>query len=303
MQGFAYNTRRPLFRDRKVREALAYALDFEWSNKNLFYGQYTRSRSYFDNSALAATGLPSPAELALLEPYRGRIPDEVFTTEYNPPSTDGSGRIRENLKKAVEILGAAGWKVDPATKKLSRSAEGKTERFAFEILLVDPQFERIALPFVKNLERLGIDARVRTVDSAQYKKRMDEYDFDLIVMAWNQSLSPGNEQRAFWGSDAAARPGGFNVVGIADPVVDELIEKLIAAADRAALVAATRALDRVLQWGFWVIPNWYIGYDRVLYWDKFGMPDVVPDQGVQFDTWWVDPAKAAPLNQRGGAAK
>jgi len=301
MQGFAYNARRALFRDRKVRQALAYAFDFEWSNKNLFYGQYTRSRSYFDNSELAATGLPSPAELQLLEPYRGRVPDEVFTAQYDPPSSDGSGRIRDNLRQAVKILAEAGWQVDAATKKLSRSADGKIERFAFEILLVDPQFERIALPFVKNLERLGIDATVRTVDSAQYKKRIDEFDFDMIVMAWNQSLSPGNEQRAYWGSDAAARPGSFNVAGIADPVVDALVEKLIAAPDRAALVAATRALDRVLQWGFWVIPNWYIGYDRVLYWQKFGMPSVVPDQGVQFDTWWVDAEKASRLPRRSGA--
>jgi len=302
MQGFAFNARRPLFRDRRVREALTYALDFEWSNKNLFYDQYTRSRSYFDNSELAATGLPSPAELAILEPYRGRIPEEVFTTEYNPPSSDGSGRIRDNLKKAVEILAGAGWTIDPSTKKLSRTVDGKKEQFRFEILLIDPQFERIALPFAKNLERLGVDARVRTVDAAQYKKRTDEFDFDMIVMSWGQSLSPGNEQRAFWGSAAASQPGSFNLVGITDPVVDELIEKLIAAPDRASLIAATRALDRVLQWGFWVIPNWYIGYDRVLYWDKFGMPDVVPDQGVQFDTWWVDAAKAAQLRQSAGSA-
>jgi microcin C transport system substrate-binding protein len=295
MQAWAFNTRRKPFDDPRVREALGWAFDFEWSNQNLFHGQYKRTRSFFDNSELAATGLPSAAELAVLEPFRGRIPEQVFTTEYQPPKTDGSGDARQNLRKAAELLAQAGWKVDPKTRKLV-NADGKEMRFT--ILLVSPLFERIALPFVKNLERLGITADVRTVDSAQYRRLLDEFDYDVIVANWPQSNSPGNEQRSFWGSAAAALQGSQNYLGIADPTVDALIEAVIAAPDRDALVARTRALDRVLQWGQWVIPQWHIADDRVAYWDKFGRPAVVPDQGVQIDTWWIDPEKAKSLEAR-----
>ncbi len=301
MQGFAFNTRRPLFTDARVRQALAYAFDFEWSNKTLFYGQYTRTRSYFDNSELAATGLPSPAELAVLEPYRGRVPDEVFTAEYQPPRSDGSGNIRDNLRQAVQLLGAAGWQIDAKTRQLTHRDDGRA--LAFEILLVEPMFERIALPFVKNLERLGVTATVRTVDTAQYRRRLDEFDFDVVVGSWPQSLSPGNEQRSFWGSASADRPGSENIIGIKNPAIDELIEGVIAAPDRAGLVTRVRALDRVLQWGHWVIPNWHIASDRLAYWDKFGHPKVTPAQGVQIDAWWVDPAKEAALETRKPAAK
>ncbi|MEO8604475.1 MAG: extracellular solute-binding protein [bacterium] len=292
MQGYAFNLRRPLFQDRRVRQAIGFAFDFEWANRTLFYGQYTRSRSYFDNSELAANGTPMGAELAVLEPLRGKLPDEVFTTEYQPPATDGSGNMRDNLRQAAELLKAAGWKIDPATKKLV-DAQGRP--FLFEILLVDPAYERVTLPFVKNLERLGIAASVRTVDSSQYKKRVDDFDYDVMMMTWRQSQSPGNEQRSFWGSAAADQPGGLNVIGLKDPVVDTLVDEVIAAPDRSALVARTHALDRVLQWGFYVVPNWYIAYDRLAYWNKFGMPAVVPAQGAQIDTWWIDPAKAAAL--------
>jgi len=292
MQGYAFNLRRPLFQDRRVRQAIGFAFDFQWANRTLFYGQYTRSRSYFDNSELAANGTPMGAELAALEPFRGRVPEEVFTTEYQPPATDGSGNMRDNLRQAAELLKAAGWKIDPATKQLV-DAQGRP--FAFEILLVDPAYERVTLPFVKNLERLGITASVRTVDTSQYKKRLDDFDYDVMMMTWRQSQSPGNEQRSFWGSAAADQPGSMNVIGLKDPVVDGLVDQLIAAPDRAALVARAHALDRVLQWGFYVVPNWYIAYDRLTYWDKFGMPAVVPAQGAQLDTWWIDPAKAAAL--------
>lgn len=289
MQGFAYNTRRSLFQDARVRQALAHAFDFERSNTIFFYGQYTRSRSYFDNSELAATGLPSPQELEILEPYKSRIPPEVFTREYNPPRVV-DGRIRPNLQKAVELLQAAGW-----TFQGPRLVDPKTGTpFAFEILLVDPAFERITLPFIKNLERLGVTANVRTVDVPQYIKRLETYDFDMIVFSWGQSLSPGNEQRSFWGSEAAEHPGSRNVVGIKDPVIDEIIEQLIASPDRQSLIAHTRVLDRLLQWGHYVIPNFHIGADRIAYWNKFGRPAVTPLQGVQFDAWWVDPAKARP---------
>lgn len=293
MQCFAFNTRRALFQDRRVRQALTHAFDFEWSNKNLFYGQYTRTRSYFDNSELAARGLPGPDELAILTPYRGRIPEEVFTTEYHPPKTDGSGNIRENLREAVRLLTEAGWQIDAKTRKLTHTATGTV--MEFEILLNDAVFERVALPFTKNLERLGVVARVRTVDPAQYRRRVDDYDFDLIVANFAQSLSPGNEQRDFWTSAFADHPGSSNVIGIKDAVIDELVEALIAAPDRARLVSYTRALDRVLQWGHWVVPNWHIEYDRLAYWDKFGRPSVIPTQGTQLDTWWIDPAKAAEV--------
>ncbi len=296
MQAFVFNTRRPIFRNRKLREALGYAFDFEWSNKNLFYGQYTRTRSYFDNSDLAATGVPSGAELAILEAYRDKLPPEVFTTEYNPPATDGSGRNRANLRKAAELLAEAGWKVDEKTRKLAHPDHGP---LVFEVLLYDPQFERIVLPFKKNLGRVGIDVEVRVVDTAQYIRRLDDFDFDVIVGGFGITASPGNELRAYWGSGFADVKGSPNRIGLKDPVVDALIDNVIAAPDRQSLVQGVRALDRVLQWGHWVIPHWYIAYDRLVYWDKFGMPEVVPDLGVQvFDTWWVDPAKEAALQKK-----
>jgi microcin C transport system substrate-binding protein len=285
MQGFAFNLRREMFQDRRVRYALAHAFDFEWSNKALFYGQYTRTRSYFDNSELAATGLPGPEELALLEPYRGRIPDEVFTVEYQPPSTAGPGGLRANLKRAVELLGEAGWKVKDGV--MTHTESGRP--LAFEILLVQPAFERIVLPFAKNLERLGVQARVRTVDASQYRRRMDQFDFDMTVATFGQSSSPGNEQRDYWSSEAAAREGSRNVIGIRNPVVDELVESLIASPSRKDLVMRVRALDRVLQWGHYVVPNWHIVADRVIYWRKLHRPATTPPQGVQLDTWWIQP--------------
>jgi len=268
MQAFVFNTRREIFRDRRVREALAYAFDFEWTNKNLFYGQYTRTRSYFSNSELASKGLPSSAELKILEPYRGRIPDEVFTKVYQPPKTDGSGNIRQNLRRAFKLLAAAGWTF--RDRKLVNAETGKP--FTFQILLVQPTWERIALPFVRNLKRLGIDASVRTVDTAQYQKRVEEFDFDMVVGMFGQSLSPGNEQRDLWSSAAAATPGSRNIIGIKDKVVDQLIDLIIAAPDWKSLVARTRALDRVLLWGYYVIPHWHIRSFRIASWNKFGRP-------------------------------
>jgi len=285
MQGFAYNIRRPLFQDARVRQALAYAFDFEWTNKNLFYGQYERTESYFSNSELASRGLPSPAELALLEPLKGQVPPEVFTSEYRAPATDGSGNVRPNLRQAMTLLEQAGWTV--VDGKLRK--DGKP--FQFEILLDNPAFERIALPFTQNLSRLGIDASVRTVDTSQYKNRTDHYDFDMIVGLWGESLSPGNEQRGFWTSEAADEVGGDNTIGIKNPAVDSLVAQLIASPDREALVARTRALDRVLLWSHYVIPHWHLGVDRVAYWDKFGLPKVIPAQGVEPFAWWLDPAK------------
>jgi len=286
MQGFVFNMRRSLFQDPRVRRALNYAFDFEWSDKTLFYGQYKRTNSFFANSELASSGLPEGDERALLEKYRDKLPKEVFEKPYTNPISDGSGNIRANLRTANQMLKEAGWQVDRKTRKLTHAKTGQV--FEFEIMLVQPTFERVVLPFVKNLSRLGITANVRTVDSAQYQKRVDDYDYDMIVSSWGQSQSPGNEQREFWGSAAADRPGSRNAAGIKDPIVDELIENLIAAPDRKSLVTATRALDRVLLWKFIVIPNWHSPVDRVAYWNMFGQPKITPDSGVQFLTWWVD---------------
>ncbi len=288
IQGYVFNSRRDMFKDRRVRQALAYAFDFEWSNRNLFYGQYKQSRSYFGNSELEAKGLPTGEELAILEAYRGRIPDAVFEREYNPPATKGDGRIRSNLREADKLLKEAGWVIQGK----ERVHQETGEKLAFEIMLASPAFERITLPFAKNLERLGVMVRVRTVDTAQYIKRLETHDFEMITMTWGQSLSPGNEQRNYWGSGAAKADGSRNHPGISDPVVDELIEKLVQAPDRKSLVARTRALDRVLQWGHYLIPHWYAGYDRVLYWNKFSRPDGNLPYGYNTSRWWFDEAKA-----------
>ncbi|MSO77107.1 MAG: ABC transporter substrate-binding protein [Alphaproteobacteria bacterium] len=293
MQGFAFNIRRPLFQDRRVRQALGYAFDFEWSNRNLFFDAYARTRSYFSNSELAASGLPSPAELKLLELHRGKVPEEMFTTEYQPPTSDASGNIRENLRKGRDLLEAAGWAI--RDRKLVNKATGAS--FEFEILLNSPAFERVVLPFANNLERLGVTARVRTVDTAQYQNRVDSFDFDMVVSVFGQSLSPGNEQRDFWSAASADIPGSRNVVGVRDPVVDALIELIIAAPDRQSLIDRTHALDRVLQWGFYVIPNWHSRSFRVAYWDKFGRPAKPPRYGLGFDGWWIETGRAAVVER------
>ncbi len=294
MQGFFFNTRRAVFQDRRVRAALAYAFDFEWTNKNLFYGAYTRTTSFFANSDLASRGLPSAAELAVLNPFRGKIPEEVFTQEYKPPVSDGSGQIRDNLRQALDLLKQAGWSI--RDQRMVHEASGQP--MVFEILLVSPDFERIVLPFVHNLDRLGITARVRTIDATQYQNRMDTFDYDMVVEAVGQSLSPGNEQRDLWGSEQLLQEGSRNVAGVHDPVVDQLVAQIIASPDREALVARTRALDRVLLWGFYVIPHWHLHIYRVAYWDKLGRPAVSPRYDLGLETWWVDPAKEAALESR-----
>lgn len=295
MQGFVFNTRRPLFEDPRVRQALAYAFDFEWTNKTLFYGAYTRTSSYFSNSELASWGLPTGEELELLEAYRGRVPDALFNTPYTPPHTDGSGSARDNLRTALGLLKEAGWEVKE--NKLTHLESGRV--MTFEMLLVSPAFERIVLPYKKNLERLGIDMRVRTIDGAQYQKRLESYDFDMIVSVFRQSLSPGNEQRNFWSSQVADQPGSRNLAGIKDPVVDELIEQVIGAPDRERLVQTTRALDRVLLHGHYVIPQWHMNAYRIAYWDKFARPAKTPKYSLGFmDNWWIDPERARSLDER-----
>ncbi len=295
LSAFVFNMRRPLFTDRRVREALGLAFDYEWTNKNLFFGAYTRTRSYFSNSELASSGLPDEAELALLEPYRGRVPEEVFTQEFVPPVTDGSGKIRRNLRAANKLLRDAGW-----TVKDGKLVHGETGApFVFEFLLqTGGPFERIVQAFARNLERLGIDMTIRQVDPAQYQKRVQDFDYDMMWGGFGQSLSPGNEQRLFWSSAAADVPGSRNWIGIRDPVVDELIETVIAAPDRDGLIAATRALDRVLLWGHYVVPLWHLRYYRLAYWDVFGRPEVTAryDHGFP-STWWIDPARLQAMER------
>ncbi len=293
LQGFVFNLRKDMFKDPKVREALAYGFDFEWSRKNLFHGLYHRTRSYFDNSELAATGLPSGEEKEILEQYRGRLPDpRLWTEEYNPPQSDGSGNIRANQRKALELLKEAGWTIGK-DRKLAQQSSGK--RMAFEILIQSPLMERVVLPFKKNLERIGVDVTVRQVDSAQYRRRVETFDYDMIVDVFAQSMSPGNEQREFWGSKAADSPLSSNSAGLKDPIVDELVELVIAAPDRESLVQRVRALDRVLQWHFLVIPQFHSKATRVVYWNKFGHPDVIPMRGLVINAWWVDPEKEKTL--------
>jgi microcin C transport system substrate-binding protein len=291
MQCFVFNTRRSLFMDRKVRAALTYAFDFEWTNKNLFFGQYTRSKSFFSNSELASSGLPGPQELKILEPYRDRLPRDVFEKEYQPPKSDGSGNIRTNIRIALRLLQQAGWEIKG--KKLVNKKTG--DPFRFEILLIDPTFERVALPFKKNLSRLGIEMNIRVVDTAQYINRRRDYDFDMMVITFPQSESPGNEQREYWGSSAADIPGTRNFAGIKSAVVDEIIEQVISAPSREDLVYATRALDRALLWEHIVIPQWHIAKYRVAYWNKFSRPKIIPRYSLGFDTWWIDAEKNAKL--------
>ncbi len=294
MQAFVFNTRLEIFKDPRVRQAIGYAFDFEWTNKNLFYGAYKRSASYFSNSELASSGLPGTEELKILNQFRGRIPEEVFTRSYSPPKTDGSGNIRSNIRTALKLLREAGWEI--VDGKLTHAGTGTG--ISFEILLVSPAFERIVLPFKKNLEKLGITTRVNTVDTAQYQNRLDSFDFDMIITTWSQSLSPGNEQRDFWSTDAANTNGSRNLAGIKDSVVDELIDLIISAPDRESLIHRTRALDRVLLWSHYVIPQWHISIYRVAYWDKFATPKIRPKYSLGLNSWWIDPRLEAGLADR-----
>jgi microcin C transport system substrate-binding protein len=288
MQGFGMNTRRPLFKDVLVRHALAMVFDFEWANANLFYGSYTRTNSYFSNSDLASSGIPEGAELALLNKYRDQLPPDLFTKPFQLPVTDGSGNNREELRGALALLEQAGWKVHD--RKLV-DADGQP--FNFEILLDQPTFERVALPYVQWLSRLGIDAHVRTVDPAQFQRLIDTYDYDMIVVSIDQSESPGNEQTGYWTCGSVKPEGGYNLMGVCNPVVDDLVQQLVGAPDYSHLQVATRALDRVLLAGWYVVPHWYLQSVRVAYWDRFGRPDKPVRTGLALDSWWVDPVRAA----------
>ena len=285
MRGFCFNTRRRKFSDPAVRKALSYAFDFEWTNNQLLHGIYTRSRSYWNNSEMASSGIPRGLELEVLQEYGERLPPELFAQPFDPPRTDGSGNVRGNLRSAQKLLAGAGWRViDNAL------VHGETrEPMTVEFLLLSPAHERIVGPIRENLKRLGVRSRIRTVDSSQYQNRLQSFDYDIIVAYWRQTLNPGNEQRNFWSSAAADFNGSRNYAGVRHPVVDELIERVIAAESRQMQVALTRALDRVLLWGHYVIPGWYSDTYRLVYWNRLGRPDPVPPNSLGFpETWWSE---------------
>lgn len=287
MQGFMFNLRRPVFEDSKVREALSYAFDFEWSNKQFAYGEYKRTDSYFENSELAAPeSLPAGRVLEILETYRGQIPDRVFTARYTPPKTDGTGNMRANLKMAAELLEAAGYKLGQDGIRVN----GNGVKLSFEIIDANPMFERWVLPFIGNLKKIGVQANFRVLDPAQYQNRMNEFDYDMTIGSIAQSDSPGNEQRDFWASAKADISGSRNYIGIKDKTVDDLIEKIIRADSRDELVALCQALDYILLAGNYVIPHWHIDHWRVAYWKKLGRPATLSGlTPAVSDTWWVKP--------------
>ncbi|MEO0619287.1 MAG: extracellular solute-binding protein [Pseudomonadota bacterium] len=317
MQAFVFNSRRPALKDPRVRRAMNLAFDFEWTNKNLFSSLYQRTGSFFENSELASSGLPTGLELEILETVRADVPPAVFKEEYRNPSTDNGGSLRANMKKATELLDEAGFKIqqeaiaDPdcgfvcglmksvglksdKTKRVLRGPDGKPLKV--EIMLVSPLFERIALPWIENLKRLGIDAGARVYDSPQYVRRLQTFDFDIVSSRFGQSESPGNEQRDFWGSESADKDGGRNIAGIKNPAVDKLINRIIFAKDREELIAATRALDRVLLHGHYVVPQWFNPESWIAYWDKFSHPTTLPSRSIGFPSvWWHDDTKAKKL--------
>jgi len=284
MQGFIFNTRRDRLQDARVREALGLLFDFEWTNRQLFNGAYTRTTSYFDNSELASSGLPSKQELSILEPLRGQISDQVFEKPFELPQTNADGIIRAQQRRAYELLTSAGWKIE---NDQMVDAEGKPVKLEF--LLVQADFERVLLPYKRNLASLGIELELRRVDVSQYINRLRSRDYDMIVSGFGQSSSPGNEQREYWHSASADNPGSRNYIGLKDPAIDVLVEKLIASDSRDELITRTRALDRVLLSGHYVIPNWHIKTWRVAYWSHLGHPEITPLYDVGLMTWWNKP--------------
>jgi microcin C transport system substrate-binding protein len=296
MQAFVLNTRRPKFADARLRRAFNLALDFEEMNKQLFFGQYHRIASYFEGTKLASAGVPEGAELEILNTVRDKVPPEVFTTPYTNPSAGSPDKARANLLEATRLLKEAGYEV--RDRKLVNVKSG--EALSVEMLLDDPTFERVVLFYKPQLDRLGITMTVRTVDDAQYENRLRRWDFDIIIHSWPQSLSPGNEQRDFWGSAAADMPGSQNYIGVKDPAIDMLIDRVIFTKNRADLVAATHALDRVLLWNHFVVPHWTYGKERTARWDRFSHPEVMPEYGrAAFPTiWWWDAAKATKTGSR-----
>lgn len=290
IQGYAMNTRRPVFANPLVRQAMDEVFDFEWENKNLFYGAYKRTNSYFANSPLASSGIPQGDELKLLEPYRKDLPPALFTEPFKLPVTDASGNNRDQMRRALDLLKQAGWTIQDR-KLVNKDGE----QMAFTILLDEPSLERPTLPYAQLLQKLGIDVKVRTVDPAQYQHLTDDFDFDMLMMIYPEGDLPGNELRDYFSCASAKAQGSFNAPGICQPVVDALVEKVVNAQDREALTTAARALDRVLLWSWYLVPNWHSQDFHIAYWNRFGYPDKPIRDGFNFDTWWVDPAKAAAL--------
>lgn len=290
VQAFFLNTRRRKFQDRRVREAMGLAFDFEWLNRELFYGLYKRTRSMFENSAFAATGMPTAAELALLDPYRGRVPAQVFGPAFVPPTSDGSGEDRANLLEAQALLAAAGYGI-----RAGRCVDLATgEPLSVEFLIFEPVFERVIAPYARNLRRLGIMATTRLLDVASYQNRVDRFDYDIIVRRLVQPMTPGIEQRSYWGTTAARQTGSLNFSGIENPTVDALIDDIAEARSRPALTIAAHALDRVLMWNYYTVPQFYSGTVKIAYWNRFGRPPIAPRYALGvIDTWWLDPARAA----------
>lgn len=293
MQGFAFNTRKSIFKDKMVRKAISYAFDFEWSNRNLFYGAYTRTKSFFDNSELSSQSLPDANELKVLEKYRGQIPDEIFNTVFSPPNTEtGENSLRKNLRQARRILKKSGWVIKDGV--LTNIESG--EIMNFEILLRSPLFERIVLPMKRNLAKLGVVVSIRTVqDDSQYIRRLENFDFDMVVTNYGSIISPGNEQKNYWSSQTADQPGSPNIIGVKNPVIDEVIQKLISADSREELVTLTKVLDRILLFNHYLIPQFHIGHYRVAYWNKFSRPNISPKYDLGFDFWWFDKFKAQKI--------
>jgi len=284
MQAYTFNLRRPMFQDARVRQAIGMLFDFEWTNKQIFYSAYQRSQSFFANSELAAHGLPSEAELAILEPLRGQIPEQVFTQEFKLPTTDGSGNIHEQRREAWKLLQEAGFRIEN-----DRMVSADGEPLAFEFLIAQTNLERVLLPFKRNLAELGIDMTIRRADVSQYINRLRSRDFDMTSSIWSQSNSPGNEQIDFWHSASVDNPGSRNFIGLQDPAIDQLVEGLINADSRQSLINHARALDRALLWGHYVIPNYYIDRWRIAYRKQLQRPDIAPLYDYGLMTWWLEP--------------
>ena len=288
MQAFIFNTRKGKFADRRVREAIDLSLDYEWLNKTIFYGAYERNTSYFENTEFASSGIPEGKELALLKPFEKELPAELFTQPYKMPTTDGSGNARESLLKAQALLDAAGFKT-----KDGKRVDAKGQELSIEFMLRQPTMERVIGPMRKNLERLGISSSIRMVDESQYKKRLDDSDFDIVSVWINRGVFfPGNEQASLWHSSQADVKGGNNLAGVKSKAVDAMLAALTSAKDKESMVAAGRALDRILLWENYTIANWHSGVFRVAYWNKFDMPKVDPKYGLGFPTsWWMKQGK------------
>ena len=294
-QGWFFNTRLEKFKDRRLREAFIYAFDFEWTNKTIMYGSYERTHSVFQNSDMMAVGKPAGDEAALLEPFRGQVPDEVFGEPFVPPVSDGSGQDRNLLRRATSLLQEAGYLI-----KGGKRISPKGEEIKAEFLIDEPSFQPHHATLIKNLATLGIQANLRIVDPVQYRRRVDDFDFDLIVQRFGFSTTPGDSLRSYFSSQAAALKGSQNLAGIADPVIDELIERIIAADTRSGLVTACKALDRVIRSGRYWIPHWYKPSHWLAFWNVFGRPARKPRFGRGIpETWWYDQEKAAKLEERG----